>query len=121
MQGNMLAAQSVYESTPSHIVLLTASLMSRAWCLWELAVRKSAGQYTVPIESKLPKFVQGLRSTGNFFQEMRASKEDDCKVIRDKINSTFKNATAFNVEMKAIFLACGGSIVVSEFLHQFYF
>ena len=102
----MVAAETIYKDSSMHFMLVTPTLMSRAWCLWELAVRKSAKKFTVPIESKSLKFSIGLPNSGNFFQDMQASKEEDLVAIRRKITSVYESAVIFDWDMKLIFRAC---------------
>ena len=105
-----MAAEQVYQNAPCHVMLLTPTVMTRAWCLWELAVRKSARKYTIPILSKQPRFARDLLSSGKFLEDMRASNQEDLRVIRGKIQSTFGDS--FDFEMTAVFRACGGNIDV---------
>ena len=113
IQEIMLAAEAIYRDSPMHIMLVTPTLMTRAWCLWELAVRKSAKKFTVPLASSLVKFSVKLRNSDSFFHSMEASVEGDLEVIREKITTVYGSDDAFDWDVRLILKACKFSIQVS--------
>ena len=48
---NLVQAKYVYQSAPTHLMLVTSSIFTRAWCLYELAVRRLAKKETLPVHS----------------------------------------------------------------------
>ena len=92
-----------------HLMLVTDTIFTRAWCLFELAVRRLAERETLPVESSREALSRGLASRGDFFAGMVASVEDDKALIRSKIVEAFTSGIRFDLDMKAVFVAAGGS------------
>ena len=113
----MVAAETIYKDSPLHLMLITPTLMNRAWCLWELAVRKSSKNFTIPLESTLPQYSLGLKISGSFYQHMKATNEEDFGIIKDKILSVYGNMAAFDWEIQMILKACLGNIQVCKLSH----
>mmetsp|Transcript_53430 Transcript_53430/g.111544 ORF Transcript_53430/g.111544 Transcript_53430/m.111544 type:complete len:93 (+) Transcript_53430:2700-2978(+) len=88
-------------------MLVTTSVFTRAWCLYELAVRRLADKETLPVHSSRQELWRGLASRGNFFEGMMATKAEDKDTIRSKIVEAF--GARFDIDMKPIFVASGGS------------
>ena len=101
IQSSMAAAESILKTAPLHIMLVSPTVMTRAWCLWELAVRKSVQKVTIPVYSKMYEYSRDLESSGHFFEGMRATTDDDLEAIRERIGS-LGDVAAFNGDMKKI-------------------
>ena len=106
---NLMLAQEVYSFAPFHLMLVTGTVFTRAWCLFELAVRRLANHETLPVESSREVLSQNVKSRGDFFGGMLASQEQDLVLIRAKIVEAF--GQRFDMDMKPVFLASGGVLV----------
>ena len=104
---NLVQAKSVYQSAPTHLMLVTSSIFTRAWCLYELAVRRLAEKETLPVHSSRSELSLGPASRGDFFDGMVATKEEDKATIRATIVEAFDGR--FDLDMKPVFVASGGS------------
>ena len=102
-------AQEVYSSAHFHLMLVTNTVFTRAWCLFELAVRRLADRETLPVESARAALSQNVTSSGDFFGGMVASQKQDLVQIRAKIVEAF--GKRFDLDMKPVFLAAGGVLV----------
>jgi hypothetical protein len=90
----LVQSQRVYELARFHAALATLTLLSRAWCLFELGVRHNVGKETLFLTSPLYP-IGGLfqqlageiagGTFGRFFERMEAFAEGDKLLIRSKI------------------------------------
>ena len=103
---NLVHAKTVYETAPFHIMLVTSTVFTRAWCLYELAVRRLAEKETLPVHSTRAELQRDLASRSNFFAGMKATKEEDKGTIRGEIVEAF--GARFDLDMKPVFVASGG-------------
>jgi hypothetical protein len=113
LASNLLRAQGVYVAAPFHLVLATATVSSRAWALFEIAVRRAAGLESVLVQSLLDADPGGsdparpdlsiksflATSDGRTFEGMAASLEEDKALIRSKIVEAFGTPERFNRKM----------------------
>lgn len=105
----LLMAQDVYSCTEFHLMLVTSTVFTRAWCLFELAVRRLADRETLPVESARVALSRNVTSSGNFYSGMAASQEQDLVLIRAKIDEAF--GKRFDMDLKPVFLAAGGVLI----------
>ena len=108
--GSLAEARRVYANAPFHLALATETLLTRAWCLFELAVRRHALRETLLVESALDRpdlRVAGFaeRSRMRFFEEMKATVEGDKQQIRREILAAFSYPENFNRQMGGLFRA----------------
>ena len=94
-------------------MLVTSSIFTRAWCLYELAVRRLVEKETLPVHSSRGELSRGLASRGDFFDGMVATKDDDKATIRATIVEAFGGR--FDLDMKAVFVASGGSWIRNSY------
>lgn len=104
-----MLAQEVYSRADFHLMLVTSTVFTRAWCLFELAVRRLANMETLPVESASAALSTNVTSSGDFFKGMVASQEQDLNLIRAKIVEAF--GLRFDLDMKPVFLAAGGVLI----------
>ena len=116
---NLVQAKTVYESAPFHLMLVTSTVFTRAWCLYELAVRRLAEKETLPVLSSRAELWQGLASRGDFFAGMAATKEGDKATIRSKIVEAFGNRFDLDMKPAGDFVASGGRWIQNDFGHSF--
>ena len=103
---NLVLAKTVYENALFHLMLVTGTVFTRSWCLYELAVRRLANKETIPVLSSRQELCRDLASRGDFFAGMAATKEEDKATIRVKIMEAF--GARFDIDMKPVFVASGG-------------
>ena len=75
-------------------------------------MRKSAGKFTVPVESTLPEFAKRMRISGSVYHDMKATNEKDLQVIRETIILSFHHQATFDWDMNLVLKACGGKVEV---------
>jgi len=102
------ASEIVYRNAMFHLMLITDTIFTRAWCLFELAVRRQAQKGTLAIKSCDESICSNLVSDGNFFEGMKASNEGDKERIVKKITEAFDCVATFNYQMKVLFRALQG-------------
>jgi len=106
--GNLMEAERVYEGALFHLMLVTNTIFTRAWCLYEFAIRRNANKETLIVESSQQHLAAGLMTEGHFFDAMNATVSKDKELIRSKITEAFGNSKRFDMEMLSIFLVAGG-------------
>jgi hypothetical protein len=106
--GNLMEAKRVYEGAAFHLMLVTNTIFTRAWCLYEFAIRRYADKETLIVESSQQHLAAGLTTNGHFFESMNATVSKDKELICNKIVEAFGNPKRFNMEMLSIFLVAGG-------------
>jgi hypothetical protein len=101
-------AKTIYTGAEFHLALVTDSLFSRGWCLWELAVRYRSEKDTSFLRSSNSKLMQQPTSNGNFLECMIVSKESDRQSIIDEILSIYQTSKKFNTSMTYVLRSAGG-------------
>ena len=61
IDGNLEQAQDVYRNAEFHFLLLSSQIFTRAWCLYEIAVRRQEKKDTIILESANPVHSRGLQ------------------------------------------------------------
>ena len=100
-------SDGVYSNAHFHLALGTKTLLTRAWCLSEYAVRFGAGGKTLVLESSkvderfdLASFLK--QTDAEFYENMQAKFDDDKAKIRGKIDRAFWDRVHFNTVIKGI-------------------
>ena len=113
ISANLKMAKKFYTEAEFHIALVTDTLFTRAWCLWEIAIRYQSGKDTCFLRSQNTRLMQRPVSDGCFFESMNVSNKSDRKTIMDEILVTYTTSQRFNVSMKYVLRAAGGKVAVS--------
>jgi hypothetical protein len=107
----------VKEST-THLVIGTENILNRAWCIFEILMRKEAGLFSQIIRCQtdegrfIPQlqapegmtardFLVGLRHQ-NFFDDMEAYSPDDRERIRARLKEAFGNPHEVNTAVVGV-------------------
>ena len=106
-------SRRVYEEAAFHLMLVTPTIFTRAWCLYEFAVRRMVSKETLVLESTQTELCQGLMTAGDFFHGMSSTMPADKERITTQILEAFGNPKRFDMEMLSIFVAGGGRRVVA--------
>ena len=100
IKKELARAERIYQNALFHAVLFTPTVLTRAWCLFEILTRKSSGKDVVVIGSDE---VEGGFSDwegGDFFQRMEATVPSDLEEIKDKILKKYVSPEKFNGEVE---------------------
>ena len=100
IKKELARAERIYQNALFHAVLFTPTVLTRAWCLFEILTRKSSGKAVVVIGSDE---VEGGFSDwegGDFFQRMEATVPSDLAEIKDKILKKYVSPEKFNGEVE---------------------
>ena len=125
LSPNVIAAlelsDRIYSNAYFHLALGTETLLTRAWCLSEYAVRFGAGGKTLVLESsKVEKrfdLASFLKQTdAKFYENMQAKFDDDKEKIRGKIDRNFVDSRHFNHVIKNL-VASGVDQVCFDLMH----
>jgi hypothetical protein len=92
-------AELIYCYARYHLVIASASVLTRAWCLFEIMTRLKSDRGKVSILHNWSKGATEFYHAGqemNVFDEMQASYESDKKLIQSMILSQFGNIDSFH-------------------------
>ena len=108
IQEELNMAEQIYKSAPYHVAIVTPTLFSRCWCLYEIAVRsiacseKSGLNHTwfLPLDSddKDHSFLnlEQIKTTYSFFDEMQAFDKKDIETVKGVILHKMENKNNFD-------------------------
>ena len=128
--------EDAVKETPTHLVIGTETLLTRAWVIFELLMRKEAGLFSQIIRARLPEheairqlqpgpgtslrdFHAGLKRR-NFFEDMVAHNNEDRARIQDRLLRAYGGPQAVNdavvsvVEGQEGFVPAGGNLRVLQ-------
>mmetsp|Transcript_4307 Transcript_4307/g.9550 ORF Transcript_4307/g.9550 Transcript_4307/m.9550 type:complete len:406 (-) Transcript_4307:980-2197(-) len=128
--------EEMVKESATHLVIGTEGILDRAWCIYELLMRKEAGMFSQiiraygeegdyipqiqPVEGPaLREYLDRLKDR-NFFDEMKASRSDDKIRIQERLLKAFGSPQLVNdavirvVEGQEGFIPAGGSLRVLQ-------
>ena len=112
MPGQMVMSEGKYSGTLLHLVLGTATVGTRAWCVHEVGVRCRAGKRCHLVKSVYheedPRFDMLAfvsQTDGLFFDSMRATVPGDLAMIRRRILETYGTPDRFDAAVFRMFKA----------------
>ncbi len=117
MAGQLLQSEAEYGGADLHLILGTRTVGTRAWCLQEAATRNRAGKKSYLLKSlkcndpappgelvnrfDVASFV--FSASGDFFNEMQATKAEDLELIKRRIRETYGHPESFNSAVLRVF------------------
>ena len=104
--------EEMVKESPTHLVIGTEGILERAWCIYELLMRKEAGMFSQiiraygddgvfipqiqPVEgAALRDYLERMRSK-SFFEDMKAFNPDDKIRIQDRLLKSYGSPQAVN-------------------------
>ena len=91
----LAVAEMVYKEARWHIVVATSGVLRRAWCLYELLIRREAGCASA-MNPVYGSDNDSIEASGSYFEEMEAFDESDKIKIKDRILEVCGSAEEFN-------------------------
>jgi len=110
IKSELKLAEDLYSSVKYHVALLSDVLLTRCWCLFEIAVRarsvKNNGVLSTVYVSDLSSHKIEMKTAQSmeydFFNSMQATEDDDKKHVKASIIEVFKSEEEFNKYLNQI-------------------
>jgi hypothetical protein len=128
--------EEAIKESQTHLVIGTENILSRAWIIFELLMRKEAGLFSQIIRARLPEHqsipqlqpapgttprdFHAALTRRNFFEDMVAHNSEDRARIQDRLLNAFGSQQAINdavasvVEGQESFVPAGGTLRVLQ-------
>jgi hypothetical protein len=97
-------AELIYIYARYHLVIASASVLTRAWCLFEIMTRLKSVRKKVSILHNWSKGATKyhVEQVSNVFDEMQASYQSDKELIQSMILSKFGNKDTFHAALRMV-------------------
>jgi hypothetical protein len=102
LQAELQQAERIYLYARYHLVIATRSVLTRAWCLFEIMTRLKSEREKVSILHNWSKGPTSFAGVSSVYDSMQASYEEDRTLIQSKIISSFKSKEAFQAAVDKI-------------------
>ena len=102
IQEELKRAERIYLYARYHLVIATATVLTRAWCLFEIMTRLKSERMKASILHNWSKGPTRFVHVSSVFDEMQASYEEDKTLIQSKILSKFGDKHRFGAAVQRI-------------------